>query len=945
MKMLVEESPHSGEDPAVVYTGSKETNLIMLDAYTGRVESWFGKDGALNNPDAKCSASQSSDTCRTKILTFGQTIYTVSIHDGQDRHHIATLKFSEWTPNTYDKDLSHQYRTTFDDRYIYTSHDGGLLGLDHRENTDEPGRLFKHKLSSPVARIFDVARPAGEEKDDEKLIVLPQPLPPSDKFSQGLREESIFLNHTEDGSWYAMSGKSYPLAVQGIRQAQCAQDGWLQHQSEWDIMDNKYLSKLLVGLHPIESKVATHPLLALPAPQIEKNMSKDMEFSHEVALQGEPTFTQWIWQLPQHLITYLAELLGILKNPLVYVVLLALLLSNHAKMRSWFDQFRGYDVISEIEPSLQITEKEIPHKADELPEIPEDNVIVIPSVDGTAEAPSPSVTIEASSKTNAVALPKQSEPASLEVPSAEKNGLSPEKEKGKKAHRGRRGGVKHKKGPRAQSQSVSDDGNPPPGPPTVEDAVRYAQKMGQQKTELEPDIRTMPSDPQEVSGPIIRIGALEVNTERLIGTGSNGTMVFEGKFDGREVAVKRMLIQFFDIASQETKLLRESDDHPNVIRYFAQQQAAGFLYIALELCPASLADVIDKPQNHRVLAQAGEKDLPDVLYQITKGLSHLHKLRIVHRDLKPQNILVSLDKEGRPRLLVSDFGLCKKLEGEQSSFRATTAHAAGTSGWRAPELLLDDDAKDGHQTIPDASTEGNSGSIVLNADLLPNRRATRAIDIFSLGLVFFYVLTQGRHPFDCGSRFMREVNIRKGEFDLKPLEVLGDYAYEATDLIGQMLRANPKERPSAQDIMAHPFFWSAKRRLEFLCNVSDYFEKEKRDPPTEALQELERHAPSICGSDFLKPLGKDFVESLGKQRKYTGTRLLDLLRALRNKKNHYEDMTDTLKKHVGPLPEGYLNFWTRRFPSLLITCWNVVYEVRWEETDRFKEYYIPAGRA
>jgi serine/threonine-protein kinase/endoribonuclease IRE1 len=40
-------------------------------------------------------------------------------------------------------------------------------------------------------------------------------------------------------------------------------------------------------------------------------------------------------------------------------------------------------------------------------------------------------------------------------------------------------------------------------------------------------------------------------------------MVFEGRFDGREVAVKRMLIQFFDIASQETKLLRESDDHPN----------------------------------------------------------------------------------------------------------------------------------------------------------------------------------------------------------------------------------------------------------------------------------------------------------------------------------------------------------------------------------------------
>lgn len=380
-----------------------------------------------------------------------------------------------------------------------------------------------------------------------------------------------------------------------------------------------------------------------------------------------------------------------------------------------------------------------------------------------------------------------------------------------------------------------------------------------------------------------------------------------------------------------------------VIRYFAQQAAAGFLYIALELCPASLADVIDKPMKYQEIAQAGERDLPNVLYQITNGLSHLHALRIVHRDLKPQNILVAMGKDGKPRLLVSDFGLCKKLEGEQSSFRATTAHAAGTSGWRAPELLLDDDAKDGHHAIVDASTDGGSGSVVLGAENLPNRRATRAIDIFSLGLVFFYVLTKGSHPFDCGDRFMREVNIRKGSYNLTLLEVLGDYAYEAKDLISSMLARDPKQRPQAHQVMAHPFFWSPKKRLNFLCDVSDHFEKEKRDPPTAALTELESYAPSVCGSDFLKLLGKEFVESMGKQRKYTGTRLLDLLRALRNKRNHYEDMSDKLKKDVGPLPDGYLSFWTRRFPNLLITCWNVVYDVQWDETDRFREYYLPAG--
>jgi serine/threonine-protein kinase/endoribonuclease IRE1 len=358
-----------------------------------------------------------------------------------------------------------------------------------------------------------------------------------------------------------------------------------------------------------------------------------------------------------------------------------------------------------------------------------------------------------------------------------------------------------------------------------------------------------------------------------------------------------------------------------------------------------LGDVIEKPANHRDLAQAGERDLPNVLYQITNGLQHLHKLRIVHRDLKPANILVAMGKDGKPRLLVSDFGLCKKLEGEQSSFRATTAHAAGTSGWRAPELLLDDDQKDNeaHKTMVDASTDGNSGSIVLNPDLLPNRRATRAIDIFSLGIVFFYVLTKGSHPFDCGDRYMREVNIRADKYNLDGLDVLGDYAFEARDLIASMLSHEPKQRPSAHQVMAHPFFWSPKKRLNFLCDVSDHFEKEKRDPPTAALESLESYAPSVCGSDFLKPLGKEFVESLGKQRKYTGTRVLDLLRALRNKKNHYEDMSDKLKEHVGALPDGYLGFWSRKFPNLLITCWNVVYEVEWDDSDRFREYYLPAG--
>jgi serine/threonine-protein kinase/endoribonuclease IRE1 len=392
------------------------------------------------------------------------------------------------------------------------------------------------------------------------------------------------------------------------------------------------------------------------------------------------------------------------------------------------------------------------------------------------------------------------------------------------------------------------------------------------------------------------------------------------------------------------------DDHELtvilVIRYFAQQQRAAFLYIALELCQASLADIVQKPSQFRELAQAGEKDMPGVLYQVANGLSHLHSLRIVHRDLKPQNILVNMGKDGRPRLLVSDFGLCKKLEGGQSSFGATTAHAAGTSGWRAPELLLDDDSPGGPMTIdPNSSLHSASGSGVVGAELNGpiHRRVTRAIDIFSLGLVFYYVLTKGYHPFDCGDRYMREVNIRKGKYSLEHLESLGDFAYEADDLIRSMLQPSPKDRPSAREVMAHPFFWSPKKRLSFLCDVSDHFEKEPRDPPSWKLKVLEEYAPEVVKGDFQKHLPKEFIESLGKQRKYTGDRLLDLLRALRNKRNHYEDMPESLRKAVGPLPDGYLGFWTRRFPNLLICCWNVVYDAGDWDNDRFREYYEPAN--
>src|SRR4051794_18770821 len=83
--------------------------------------------------------------------------------------------------------------------------------------------------------------------------------------------------------------------------------------------------------------------------------------------------------------------------------------------------------------------------------------------------------------------------------------------------------------------------------------------------------------------------------------------------------------------------------------------------------------------------------------------------------------------------------------------------------------------------------------------------------------------------------------------------------------------------------MLHPYFWSPSKRLGFLQDASDRFEIEERDPPSPLLQRLEQGAVDIIGPNWYKRIDRVVVENLGKYRKYDGSRVRDLLRALRNK--------------------------------------------------------------
>lgn len=418
---------------------------------------------------------------------------------------------------------------------------------------------------------------------------------------------------------------------------------------------------------------------------------------------------------------------------------------------------------------------------------------------------------------------------------------------------------------------------------------------------------------------MIRIGKLEVLTTKILGHGSSGTIVFEGMMNGRKVAVKRMLKTFFSIAERETLVLSQTDEHPNVIRYYTTEEDSDFIYLALSFAERSLADHIEDDE---VYAKIDDWAKRNILQQLALGMLHLHDINVVHRDIKPQNVLIT----STGQIKISDMGLAKKLENEAISL--STA-AQGTIGWQAPEIVIAKaEPRSGESS---KSGSGSSGSGEAKGTRV---KVSKRVDIFSLGCLFYYVLTR-RHPF--GDRLTRESNIVSNRCTLEGISM------EAADLIAAMLRPDPKHRPTAGQILDHPYFWDANKRLRFLKDASDFFEFEK--PNSDVVLRFEAAAERslvIPHQNWVVQLPEELLSDLNKFRKYNGAKLRDLLRVIRNKAHHYRDLPKEAQDTFGALPDGFLDYFCKhRFPSLLIFTWN--YARRNYSTDKVFSEYFPRG--
>jgi len=360
--------------------------------------------------------------------------------------------------------------------------------------------------------------------------------------------------------------------------------------------------------------------------------------------------------------------------------------------------------------------------------------------------------------------------------------------------------------------------------------------------------------------------------------------------------VKRMLKEFYEIANKEISLLIDSDQHPNVIRYFAKEEDEQFIYLALELCPYSLEDWF---QYSSAWAKRRTGSQPpstiSVMKQLCQAVYHLHSLNICHRDIKPGNVLLSnIDFSGKVKL--SDMGLGKKINQNKVSFDTTIS---GTRGWCAPEIL-------------EHSSKGT--------------RTTMAVDIFSLGCLLYYISTGGEHPF--GDYKIREHHISLGKFKLKTPDLIFQH------LIKSMIDLDPEKRLIAKEVLFHPFFWSDAKKLLFISDVSDQLGKDKNSILMEKLEARKKEIFVETTWDQL--LDQSLVENVLKIRNYDYTKLSDLLRLWRNLKAHYREYPADVQSLLSPLPDGIFHYFSEKFPKLFMTLFLLV-RTYWNV--EFQEYF------
>ncbi|KAG2230047.1 kinase-like domain-containing protein [Thamnidium elegans] len=251
-----------------------------------------------------------------------------------------------------------------------------------------------------------------------------------------------------------------------------------------------------------------------------------------------------------------------------------------------------------------------------------------------------------------------------------------------------------------------------------------------------------------------------------IGEGASGSVYKARKISSQQdsVAIKQIHLKRQvrkDLIVDEVRMGKDNQDHKNMVQHVESFIWKNDVWIVMEYMEGgSLTDIVT--QNYMA-----EPEIATVCLQVLTGLAYLHAKGIIHRDIKSDNILIGM--QGQIKL--SDFGYCAQIDTRRS--KRTTL--AGTPCWMAPEVIQ-------------------------------RKEYGPSVDIWSLGITAIEMVEGTPPHLENPEHAIRLLTTERVSPSLKDPDQL---SLQFRDFLGKCLQFNAEKRPTASELLAHPFLTKA----------------------------------------------------------------------------------------------------------------------------------------
>ncbi|KAG7320706.1 hypothetical protein KOW79_015121 [Hemibagrus wyckioides] len=240
------------------------------------------------------------------------------------------------------------------------------------------------------------------------------------------------------------------------------------------------------------------------------------------------------------------------------------------------------------------------------------------------------------------------------------------------------------------------------------------------------------------------------------------------------------------------------------------------LWIMIEFCPGGAVDAIMLELDRGLT----EKQIQVICKQMLEALVYLHSMKIIHRDLKAGNVLLMLDGD----IKLADFGVSAK----NTKTLQRRDSFIGTPYWMAPEVVM-------CETTKDAPYDYKA-------------------DIWSLGITLIE-LAQIEPPHHELNPMRVLLKIAKSE--PPTLDQPSKWSNNFKDFLKKALDKNTESRPSASQLLEHPFVSSVNTNrplMELVAEAKAEVMDELEEDSNEEADEDENH-------EITAPPGKDPSET------------------------------------------------------------------------------------